>query len=246
MSVCSGDWPSAVEIREFQSLKEFKQAEDLQRAAWGEGDIPDNADLLLALQSEGGLVAGAFEDERLLAFVFAFPTRDPQVQHSHRLAVHPKAQGRGLGAKLKWFQRDWCLEQGITCVRWTYDPIRSVNASLNIARLGAQANIYYDDYYGAMEGINAGVPSDRILADWKLDSESVAAKARGEQVDVGAGVNGAPERVRIPGDFSSLVSGDLNEALAERIRVRESLRAAFTRGLRIVDFDRDETCYLLG
>jgi predicted GNAT superfamily acetyltransferase len=68
-------------------MAEFRLAEDLQRAVWGEGDLPDPADLMMVIQAEGGLVGGAFVDGRLLGYIFGFPTRDPQVQHSHRLAV---------------------------------------------------------------------------------------------------------------------------------------------------------------
>ncbi|MCX8955631.1 GNAT family N-acetyltransferase, partial [Ruegeria sp. NA] len=80
----------------------------------------DNSDIMLAIQQEGGLVAGAFKDRRMLGFLFGFPTSHPDAQHSHRLAVHPDSRGMGLGAKLKWYQRDWCLQRGINVVRWTY------------------------------------------------------------------------------------------------------------------------------
>ncbi len=115
---------SAVEFRDLDGMAEFRVAEDLQRAVWGEDELVDPADLMMVDQREGGLVAGAFEAGELLGYVFGFPTREPNLQHSHRLAVHPRGRGGGLGVQLKWHQRDWCLARAITVVRWTFDPLR--------------------------------------------------------------------------------------------------------------------------
>jgi predicted GNAT superfamily acetyltransferase len=219
-------------LRDLASLAEMKAAEAFQRSVWGEDDPADNSDLMLAIQHEGGLVAGAFDGDRMLAFLFAFPTSDPTAQHSHRLGVHPGAQGQGLGLRMKLYQKDWCLARGITRVRWTYDPARRANAVLNIHRLGATANTYYRDYYGEMEGINAGVPSDRLLADWDLTRDGTAPVT---PVDT----------VRIPADFARLVADDPATALAERLRIRQALEAGFADGLQIAGFDRRENAYLL-
>lgn len=219
-------------LRDLASLAEMKAAEAFQRSVWGKDDPADNADLMLAIQHEGGLVAGAFDGDRMLAFLFAFPTSDPTAQHSHRLGVHPDAQGQGLGLRMKLYQRDWCLERGITRVRWTYDPARRANAVLNIHRLGATANTYYRDYYGEMEGINAGVPSDRLLADWDLTRAD--------------GIKMTPvETVPIPADFAGLVADDSAKALSERLRIRAALEAGFADGLHIAGFDRTANAYLL-
>ena len=230
------------ELRELRSIAELKEAEDLQVAVWGEDDIPDNSDIMLAIQHEGGLVAGAFVDGRMLGFLFAFPTSEAGVQHSHRLAVHPDSRGLGLGGKLKWYQREWCLEHGINLVRWTFDPLRHVNANLNIAKLGASVGIYHEDYYGQMEGINAGVPSDRLVAEWHLNAPNVQlrksnAPAKPDQID--------GQRVSIPFDFDALVKNSPKEALAERLQVRDKLISAFADGFRITDFDAAKSQYLL-
>lgn len=218
-------------LRDLASLAEMKAAEAFQRRVWGEDDPADNSDLMLAIQHEGGLVAGAFDGAQMVAFLFGFPTSDPTVQHSHRLGVHPDWQGQGLGLRMKLYQKDWCLARGITRVRWTYDPVRRANAVLNIARLGAVAGVYHRDYYGPMEGINAGVPSDRVVADWDL----TAAPWAGE----------ADQSVSIPQDFARLVQTDPAAALSERLRVREALETAFADGLHIAGFDRAQNAYLL-
>jgi predicted GNAT superfamily acetyltransferase len=232
-------------LRELTSVAELKRSEAFQREVWGEDDPADNSDIMLALQHEGGLVAGAFVDGRMLGFLFGFPTSQPDVQHSHRLAVHPDSQGMGLGGKLKWYQRDWCLARGITTVRWTYDPLRRINASLNIAKLGATAGTYYQDYYGKMEGINAGVPSDRLLAEWHLNAPAVVQRVEKPDAAPAMVANDRAMRVAIPADFSALLATDMNAAIAERLRVRDLLTAAFADGFRISGFDSERHAYVL-
>lgn len=230
-------------LRELSGIAEMQRSEAFQIEAWGEGEKPDNADILMALQSEGGLVAGAFRGEEMLGFLLGFPSVTQGLQHSHRLAVKPGLRGLGLGAKLKWYQRDWCLARGVTTIRWTYDPLRSVNAGLNIGVLGAVVSDYYVDYYGAMPGMNAGLPSDRIMAVWHLDSDRVAAKAG----DAGASVppESVLERVTIPRDIDALLAADPAAALAERLRVRDALQMAFHAGRQIVGFEKASCTYLL-
>lgn len=235
---------AAVTIRELVSVAELKSAEMFQRLVWGDDDPVDNSDLMLAIQHEGGLLAGAFQAKRMLGFLFAFPCSAPATQHSHRLAVHPESRGMGLGAKLKWFQRDWCLERRIAMVRWTFDPLLSVNAALNIARLGATAGIYHDDYYGEMCGINAGVPSDRLVAEWQLDGAGVTERARTGKVPHAQEPHDAGY-ISIPFHFSNLIKTDQAQAISERLRVRSEMQQMFAQGYRIVGFDRHTHRYQL-
>lgn len=261
------DSPGQIEIRELQGAAELADVERLEAAIWG-GETGDSKELLLAIQHEGGLVAGAIAPGAgLVGFVFAFPTPDPRVQHSHSLGVLDDWRRHGLGARLKWFQRDWSLARGIELVRWTYDPLRAINADLNIRRLGARAGTYWEAYYGDMAGINAGTPSDRILAEWRLKDPAVAVKAaqaaaRAYPKDDGAPsavpanrrngtdpANGLPleerlelevpeVRVNLPEDFSGLLANNLPLALAWRLHVRRLLCHYFQQGYIITDFTR--------
>lgn len=231
-----------VVIRDLSGMAEFRLAETLQNEVWGKDDTADPADLMMVIQAEGGLCAGAFDGESLIGYVFGFPTRTTGVQHSHRLAVLPQARGLHLGARLKWYQRDWCLQRGISLVRWTFDPLRRTNAGLNIGTLGCIARTYYPDYYGEMQGINAGLPSDRLLAEWRLTSPSVAALAQGKPAPP-TQITGT---VYLPPDFDALVLGNPISALSERMRLRESLTEAFARGGAIIGFGRKAGQFLLG
>ena len=155
------------------------EVEDVQKAVWGPQDVvPDH--LLLSAVHAGGVLIGAYLDERLVGFVFGFPAFD-QVEgkidlrhHSHLLAVLPDVRDLGIGFKLKRAQWQWVRQQGIERITWTYDPLQSRNAYLNVARLGAVCSRYLPDYYGTMtDSINAGMPSDRFLVDWWVNSPRV-------------------------------------------------------------------------
>ena len=233
--------PDGILLRDLTGMDECHAAEDLQRAVWGADDLVDPGDLMMVIQQEGGLLAGAFRGGALLGYVFGFPTRDGAAQHSHRLATHPNARGLGLGLALKWYQRDWCLTRGITQVRWTYDPLRHANASLNIARLGARVSTYLQDYYGAMEGINKGAPSDRLLTEWTLQAPHVAALAAGGPAATVANALHVP----IPKDFGALLLSDPDLALTERLRVRQVLIDHFGQGYKICGYDIARRSYLL-
>lgn len=199
---------------------------------------------MMVIQAEGGICAGAFRGDDLLGYVFGFATRTRHLQHSHRLAVRPEARGLGPGLKLKWYQRDWCLVQGITHVRWTYDPLRAVNAALNVHRLGAQATTYYPDYYGPMAGINQGAPSDRLLADWYLQDAHVVACAAGHPT-LPPDQTAAALRIAIPADFGSLLETDVEAAIKHRLLLRGQLQRAFADGRAIRGFDPVSRSYLL-
>jgi len=166
-----------VHVRELKGWEEMEEVVALQREVWGraESDLVPRG-LLVAVQDEGGLVAGAFAEGRMVGFVFGFPTKDPALHHSHMLGVLEAYRGTGAALLLKRFQRDWCLARGVRRVVWTFDPMRGVNANFNLRKLGATAKTYLPDHYGPMSGINAGAPSDRLLAEWDLLSERVYAR----------------------------------------------------------------------
>ncbi|ASM74506.1 MULTISPECIES: GNAT family N-acetyltransferase [Roseobacteraceae] len=228
-------------IRELSGMAEFTQAEALQRAVWGKDDLADPYDLMMVIQHEGGLAAGAFLGSEMVGYVFGFPTREPHVQHSHRLAVLSKMQGMGLGARLKWFQRDWCLARGITHVRWTFDPLRAANAALNVGKLGVVVDTYLTDYYGKMVGINAGTPSDRLMANWYLDTSHVTDRA----ARIPTVYASDSRHVTIPTDFATMLVTAPDKALAERLRVRSEICNALDAGLEIRGFLADQTCYVM-
>ncbi len=172
---------SASNIRVLETNEEMEAVEDLQRQVWpgSETDIVP-AHLLITVVHNGGLVLGAFTDEKLVGFVFGFPglefTADgPRPKHcSHMAGVHPDHRDSGIGFALKRAQWQMVRHQGLDHITWTYDPLLSRNAYLNIARLGAVCSTYRRTEYGEMrDDLNAGLPSDRFQVDWWLNTHRV-------------------------------------------------------------------------
>lgn len=171
-----------------ESASEMEAVEQLQRLVWPGSEtevIPTH--MLVTAAHNGGIVIGAFAHERhskaekeMVGFVFGFPglyfTPDgPRPKHcSHMLGVHPDYRDHGLGFALKRAQWQMVRHQGIDRITWTYDPLLSRNAYLNIAKLGAVCNTYRREVYGEMrDGINIGLPSDRFEVDWWVNTERV-------------------------------------------------------------------------
>lgn len=168
-------------IRLLETSEDIALVEDLQRLVWPGSEteiVPSH--LLITVTHNGGLVLGAFDGEQLVGFAFGFPgierTPDgPRLKHcSHMLGVHPDYRDTGLGFKLKRAQWQMVRQQGIDHVTWTYDPLLSRNARLNIAKLGAVCNTYRRSEYGEMrDGLNIGLPSDRFQVDWWINTPRV-------------------------------------------------------------------------
>jgi predicted GNAT superfamily acetyltransferase len=142
--------------------------------------------MLIAAIHNGGLLVGAYASgsaqpaPELVGFVFGFPglyfTPDgPRPKHcSHMLAVHPSYRDQGLGYALKRAQWQMVRHQGLDRITWTFDPLLSRNAHLNISKLGAVCNTYLRNVYGELrDDLNAGLPSDRFQVDWWVNSQRV-------------------------------------------------------------------------
>ena len=168
-------------IKLLESPEDMSLVEDLQRAVWhgSETDVVP-AHIFITAIHNGGLVIGAFLGEELVGFVFGFPGLDftpdgPRPKHcSHMMGIKPGQRDSGVGFALKRAQWQMVRRQGIDHITWTYDPLLSRNAYLNIAKLGAVCNTYRRSEYGDMrDGLNAGLPSDRFQVDWWVNTRRV-------------------------------------------------------------------------
>jgi len=172
-----------ISIRELTTMADLNATVDLQRAVWGMRDAEAaSPHTLRAIVHSGGAVFGAVFGDRLVGFCFGFAApRDGELWlWSHMAAVHPDFQGRGIGFRLKQAQRAWALNQGYRWMAWTFDPMQAGNANFNFNRLGVTARRYSADHYGEMQdGLNAGLASDRLEAQWQLDAPKVIAMAAG-------------------------------------------------------------------
>jgi predicted GNAT superfamily acetyltransferase len=267
----------AITIRPLTTPSDMGQAEDLQRLVWqgSETDVIPK-EFLIALAHNGGLVLGGLDEGRLVGLVVGFLGTDEEhpdrvamarLKHcSHLLAVDPHYRARGLGYRLKCAQREAVIQQGIRLVTWTYDPLLSLNAHLNIRRLGAVCRRYLRDAYGVMrDEMNAGGLSDRFQVDWWVTSQRVTVRLEGARrpldlvhfLEAGAekvnpaslGLDDLPRPaetisplggnlllVEIPPDFLTLKKRDLGLAMAWRMHTREIFERAFEAGYLAVDF----------
>ncbi|HFC09388.1 MAG TPA: hypothetical protein ENJ54_06020 [Chloroflexi bacterium] len=171
------------EIRFLESPTEMDAVEEIQRAVWpgSETDVVPSH-LLLTIAHNGGVVLGAYhlESGRMAGFVYGFPcmaeTADGwQFKHcSHQLGVHPDFRNLGLSFHLKRAQWQWVRHQGLPLITWTYDPLLSRNAHLNIRKLGGVCRTYLREVYGQMrDGLNAGLPSDRFQVELWVEAPRV-------------------------------------------------------------------------
>jgi predicted GNAT superfamily acetyltransferase len=168
-------------IRLLETPEDMILIEELQRAVWpgSETDVVP-AHIFITAIHNGGMVIGAFEDEQIIGFVFGFPGLDftpdgPRPKHcSHMMGIRPGNRDSGVGFMLKRAQWQMVRKQGLDHITWTYDPLLSRNAYLNITKLGAVCNTYRRAEYGDMrDGLNAGLPSDRFQVDWWINTRRV-------------------------------------------------------------------------
>jgi predicted GNAT superfamily acetyltransferase len=268
---------AAISIRKLESIEEMEQAEDLQRAVWpgSETDVVP-AHLLTTLAHNGGVVLGAYDSEQLVGLVVGFLGTDSstpervamaRLKHcSHMLGVLPEYAGRGIGFQLKAAQLDVVVAQGVRLVTWTYDPLLSRNAHLNIRRLGAVCRTYLKEVYGAMrDALNAGDASDRFQVDWWVTSPRVTSRVHGKRAPLDlahflaagaqelnpaslgpddlprpstspASPEGALALVEIPSDYPQLRARDPELGRAWREQTRSIFTDAFEAGYLVTDF----------
>jgi len=255
-----------IQIRPLADYGEMKRAVDLQRAIWGSHFAEVVPPVVLWFTRRiGGIVAGAFSGTDMVGLVFGVTGWDNgrPVHWSDMLGVHPSARGRGVGLALKRFQRDRLLEQGVTTVNWTFDPLEARNAWINFARLGATAREYIRDAYGASTSpLHRGIGTDRLVVDWPIDSDRVRSRMDADErpeIDVSGPVINPDDAtlhldldddriwLRIPQDIQQLKEDDELAARRWRDRTRAAFETYFGRGYEARDVVRvaGETRYLL-
>jgi len=164
-------------LRPIVKPEEMRSVEEVQRVAWGLVDEPPvPVPIQRAIQDNGGLLLGAFADIHLAGFALGFLGWDGTTlyHYSHMTAVRPEYQNHRLGFRLKAYQRDEVLRQGLGLIRWTFDPLQSKNAFLNVHRLGVRVDGYLVHYYGRMGSqVNRDVESDRLRVAWEIGTPRV-------------------------------------------------------------------------
>lgn len=163
-------------VRPLSSRAEFEIAEGVQASAWGVGDRGVTPkEVLIAIHDNGGLVLGAFDRNSMVGYALMMPGYNGKevYMYSHQTGVRKEYQSKGVGYLLKRKQREVALKRGFKMIAWTFDPMIGRNAHFNMKKLGIVARNYMVDYYGPMnDSINWGLPTDRVLCEWFLETST--------------------------------------------------------------------------
>lgn len=172
-----------IEIRQISDLAGFAECISLQQTVWGDSPaelVPQH--IYVVARKTGGQVLGAYDGERLVGYLLAFIGLENEISylHSHMTGVDADYRDQGVGRMLKLRQRDEALVRGIRKIVWTFDPFKQRNAFFNLVKLGAYVRTFLPDVYGITTShFDAGLPTDRLLAEWILDSPRVEAAIGG-------------------------------------------------------------------
>jgi predicted GNAT superfamily acetyltransferase len=237
-------------IRECSSTEDFQQCIELERAVWKDDDLGIMPIRLYMISKAcNAPTIGAFEPSgRLVGFVHTMiALMDKHViYHSHLAAVREDLRHNDIGYKMKLAQRQHAIAAGVPLIIWTFDPLQSRNAHLNINKLGAVIRRYEVNYYseGLSTVFDSDVPSDRIFAEWWVSSPHVESVLAGNRPRVEAPAGSVP----IPEDINSVRASSVEEHLKWRLRVREDFRGKLAGGLIVRGFERESgtSRYMLG
>ncbi|BCS32004.1 hypothetical protein TBR22_A12080 [Luteitalea sp. TBR-22] len=265
--------PGDVEFRELTRVDDLRLAQEMERRIWACEDIDVSPVLLLvALVKSGALMLGAFIDGRMRGFAFSVPgdRHGHRLHWSHMTGIDDDLRSSGLGTQLKLEQARRVAARGYTRIQWTYDPLQSLNAHLNLVKLGAVADEYAEHVYGdSSSDLHRGAPTDRFIATWHLSADGTpirsprlggivpGAGAPAGRVSTEAGwdvYHPAPTlpdadvvRVPVPARFSAMLQDAPDLATAWRLQTRAQFHALFASGYEAVAFERqgDRGDYLL-
>jgi predicted GNAT superfamily acetyltransferase len=259
---------AGITIRRARSIADYRACQEAQKRAWEiseEGYLIPVATMVGA-NLHGGLVLGAFlPGGEAVAMSFAFLGRieGRLCLYSQLTGVVPEHQSHGLGYQIKLFQREVARAEGIERIVWAFDPLQAGNAHFNLTRLGAHAARYVANMYGERtDRLNAGVPTDRLIAEWDvaaappgpLSFDSVSALPRLIELTTAQSHGLVPAGLRpiswddnprflleIPADITALRREAPALAESWRSLVGQAFQQSFERSYRAVHFVRDDS-----
>lgn len=249
-------------VRDVTDPWAMRALEAVQVAAWGYADREVLPATMFRIGAQtGAVVLGAYPEddpETPFGLAYGFPAlRNGAVwHHSHLLAVHPEWRGSGAAVALKLAQRKRVLAQGLTRMTWTFDPLVTRNARLNLGKLGARAVSYHPDWYALGESRETAFPADRLMVEWNLTRPQTERPAPGPEGEVVLeGNDGVPGPAHLDAASPRLLAevplhterlpDDVR--LAWRLALRAALDTYLGRGHAVTDLARegDRAFYVL-
>ena len=222
-----------MKIRQIVDLNEQSKARDLFDKTWKmQSGTEITPNLLQAMLYSGSYLAGAFLKDKCIGATFAFPAIGGKLHlHSHMTAVLHEYRDQGVGHALKINQWEWAKKNNYSEITWTFDPLVSRNAKLNLIKLGVDISSYHPNFYGDMpDALNTGDESDRLMVSWKVFGDKpiqrkLVSTPKPNEV-----------LIQIPPDIVAIRSSDKAENLRWRRKVREQFLQAFEKGGQVVGF----------
>jgi predicted GNAT superfamily acetyltransferase len=251
-------------------IEEIKSVQSIERQVWEAEPTPLHQTYTTA--KNGGLVLAAYKDSEMIGFQYSFPGFKDGRSYlcSHMLGILHTYRKSGVGKQLKLIQRELAREMGYNLIVWTFDPLESVNAYLNIHKLKGITGTYLENYYGNMtDSLNEGMPTDRFLVEWWINSEHVEKNLsdRGDVlynplVKTKLTKDGFPQIIDkfelnfdqdvvllpIPENIQEIKKQQPELALEWRIKTRKWFQTLFQNGYFAVDVKRKEherTCFYI-
>ena len=239
---------SRITVRHCSTVPEYDECVRVEHATWGpEISVPNG--MFIVAHHTGGQVFAAYDGDKMVGFTLAVaglrkfaPPASPvggegnytPFLHSHMTAVLHEYRNLGVGRRLKLFQREDALSRSIPLVEWTFDPLEIKNAYFNIARLGVVVRRYIPNCYGITESpLHSGIPTDRFVPEWWLDSERVESIIGGRPLPHGK----IAERISIPRDIGAIKTDDPAAAIQIQSEFRARCERAFAAGLVITGIE---------
>ncbi len=224
-------------IRPLITDQEMRACEQTQQAVWQFSALEIVPHHIFVVASKiGGQVLGAFLENRMIGFTLAFPgVWDGRLYlHSHLAAVLPEYQNRGIGRQLKLAQRGEAVERGVDLIEWTFDPLQPRNAFFNIVRLGVIIRRYIPDLYGTTSSsLDAGLPTDRLVAEWWIRESRVQDILDGQAPRH----DGEVTRIRLPANLRDICNRDPQQAREIQSRIRVEFELLFDSGFTVTGFE---------
>lgn len=253
-----------IKSRELQTMNEMEQVQELEGKVWGMNTVVPTHQTLTAVKN-GGIIIGAFDGEQLIGFSYGFAGFQNGRSYfcSHMLGIDEAYRSQGIGEMLKQKQRDIAIEKGYSMMKWTYDPLETRNAYLNLTKLNGICTTYIENCYGEMQdGFNQGLPSDRFEIHWYLTSPHVKGKLlpsiektitlntlslnkAGQPNFIGAekgyALTGQAYSVAVPKDFQGLKTASQELAMDWRLQTRKLFQKLFHAGYAAIQLKLRET-----
>jgi len=252
-----------IEIRELKTIDELEQMKEVEGNIWGMETTVPTHQTVTAIKN-GGIIVGAYADGKLIGFSYGFAGFQNGRSYlcSHMLGIEQAYRSHGIGEKLKQEQRRIAASKGYDIMKWTYDPLETRNAYLNLSKLNGICDTYIENCYGEMnDGLNNGLPSDRFEIHWYLTSSHV----EGQKLpniepprllntlslnEAGLPVFAAGEEIEltrqaysmvVPKDFQGLKAANHELALQWRLETRSLFQKLFQEGYAAVRLIPHET-----